>query len=101
MSLERAINLADMALYTAKGQGRNRAIGVVAAQADNDAALRALEANFDRAWHEGRLTLQRSLGPAASEARHSRPAPLTLDEQASAAGAEDEAGPPAPASSAR
>lgn len=101
LSLERAINLADMALYTAKGQGRNRAIGVVAAQADNDAALRALEANFDRAWHEGRLTLQRSLGPAAGQALHSRPAPLTLDEQVSAAGAEDEAGPPAPASSAR
>ena len=76
LSLERAINLADMALYTAKGQGRNRAIGVVSAAADDDTALRALEADFDRAWHEGRLSLQRSLGPASGEGHPSRPAPL-------------------------
>jgi diguanylate cyclase (GGDEF)-like protein len=65
LTLERAINLADMALYTAKGQGRNRAIGVMAARVGDDEGLRATEADFDRAWHEGRLTLQRSLGPAA------------------------------------
>ncbi|MDO9092466.1 MAG: diguanylate cyclase [Rubrivivax sp.] len=68
LSLERAINLADMALYTAKGQGRNRAIGVAAVRADDDSALRALEADFDRAWHEGRLTLHRGLGPEVPEA---------------------------------
>jgi diguanylate cyclase (GGDEF)-like protein len=65
LTMERAINLADMALYTAKGQGRNRAIGVVAARVGDDQGLRATEADFDRAWHEGRLTLQRSLGPTA------------------------------------
>ena len=101
LSLERAINLADMALYTAKGQGRNRAIGVVAAQADDDTALRALEANFDHAWHEGRLTLQRSLGPATTEVRESRPAPLAMDAQAASAGAEDEAEPPSAPSAVR
>lgn len=76
LSLERAINLADMALYTAKGQGRNRAIGVLASAAKDDAELRFVEADFDRAWHEGRLTLQRSLGPTAAEAADSRPASL-------------------------
>jgi len=64
LTLERAINLADMALYTAKGQGRNRAIGIASIVAADDAGLRAAESDFDRAWHEGRLTLQRSLGPA-------------------------------------
>jgi hypothetical protein len=53
-----------MALYTAKGQGRNRAIGIASIVAADDAGLRAAESDFDRAWHEGRLTLQRSLGPA-------------------------------------
>ena len=72
LSLERAINLADMALYTAKSQGRNRAIGVVSALADDDTSLKALEADFDRAWQEGRLTLLRSLGPASREDRQSR-----------------------------
>ena len=66
MTLERAINLADMALYTAKGQGRNRAIGVAAALADDDPSLRRIEADFERAWREGRLTLQRSPGPSPS-----------------------------------
>ena len=73
MTLERAINLADMALYTAKGQGRNRAIGVAAALADDDASQRRIEGDFERAWREGRLTLQRSLGPvAASEAEQAQ-----------------------------
>jgi len=76
LSMERAINLADMALYTAKGQGRNRAVGVAAAVADSDAALRALESDFDRAWHEGRFTLQRSLGPVPPAPARTEPAEL-------------------------
>ena len=79
LTLERATNLADMALYTAKGLGRNRAIGITAARADEDGALRGIEADFDQAWHEGRLTLQPTPGPAAPEplpgvARVSEPA---------------------------
>ncbi len=65
MSLERAINLADMALYSAKGQGRNRAVGVTAAKVDEDAALRRVEADFEQAWNDGRITLLRTPGPAA------------------------------------
>ena len=62
---EQAINLADMALYTAKSQGRNRAVGITAAQADAAPELRGIEADFDRAWHEGRVTLKVHAGPMA------------------------------------
>ena len=62
---EQAINLADMALYTAKNQGRNRAVGIVAAQAPEAPELRRIEADFDRAWHEGRVTLKVANGPMA------------------------------------
>jgi diguanylate cyclase (GGDEF)-like protein len=68
LTLERAINLADMALYTAKGQGRNRAVGVTAARADEDAALQRIEADFEQAWNDGRITLLRTPGPAAKSA---------------------------------
>jgi hypothetical protein len=37
---EQAINLAVMALYTAKNQGRNRAVDIVAAQAQSAPELR-------------------------------------------------------------
>lgn len=62
---EQAINLADMALYTAKSQGRNRAVGVVSANAPDAASLRGIEGDFERAWHEGRVTLRQTPGPGA------------------------------------
>lgn len=65
LSLERAINFADMALYTAKNQGRNRAVGIAAVQAADAQALAQIEADFDQAWQEGRVTLQRTVGPGA------------------------------------
>ncbi len=63
---EQAVNLADMALYTAKSQGRNCAVGIVDVQAADADALRAVEADFERAWSEGRLRLRIDRGPAAS-----------------------------------
>jgi diguanylate cyclase (GGDEF)-like protein len=63
LSLERAINFADMALYTAKNQGRNRAVGISAVLASDAATLAGTEADFDQAWQEGRVTLQRIAGP--------------------------------------
>ena len=60
---EQAVNLADMALYTAKNQGRNRAVGITSSTATTPEALRGLEIDFDRAWHEGRVTLQQTPGP--------------------------------------
>jgi len=62
---EQAVNLADMALYTAKSQGRNRAVGLASASASDAQSLRAIESDFDRAWHEGRVTLRQTPGPGA------------------------------------
>ena len=60
---EQAVNLADMALYTAKSQGRNRAVGIAQVQADSPAALRAVEADFERAWVDGQVQLRVDAGP--------------------------------------
>jgi diguanylate cyclase (GGDEF)-like protein len=60
---ERALNLVDMALYTAKSLGRNRAVGIVSADAADTQALRALEDDFERAWTGGRIVLHITEGP--------------------------------------
>jgi diguanylate cyclase (GGDEF)-like protein len=64
LSWEQAVNLADMALYTAKSLGRNRAVGIAGAKASHAAALREVESNFEGAWTDGRLDLQLTPGPA-------------------------------------
>jgi diguanylate cyclase (GGDEF)-like protein len=66
LSVDQAINLADMALYTAKGQGRHRAVGIVACTASQPDDLRAVETDFERAWEAGRVTLHVDLGPGPS-----------------------------------
>ena len=66
---EQAINLADMALYTAKNQGRNRTVGIISTTASTGEALRSVEADFDRAWHEGRVTLLQTPGPETQATR--------------------------------
>ncbi|MBE2241369.1 MAG: diguanylate cyclase [Burkholderiaceae bacterium] len=62
---EQAINLTDMALYTAKSQGRNKSVGIVAADAPAEPALKNIEADFERAWQDGRVTLKIAPGPLA------------------------------------
>ncbi len=78
LTLERAVNLIDMALYTAKNQGRNRAIGIQGVLAADPAALLAVEADFDLAWQQGRVTLDTIAGPvqpaAAAAAAQTLPA---------------------------
>ena len=71
---EQAVNLADMALYTAKNQGRNRAVGIVSATAPTGTALREIESDFDRAWHEGRVTLVQTPGAGRARVGHRRAA---------------------------
>ncbi len=66
MGWERALNLADMALYTAKSQGRNRAVGIAGldpAAASDPASLGRVEADFERAWQDGLLRLVIQPGP--------------------------------------
>jgi len=60
---EQAVNLADMALYTAKNQGRNRAVGITSSTAATRKALLAVEADFDLARQEGHVTLVQTPGP--------------------------------------
>ena len=63
VGVEQATNLVDMALYSAKGQGRHRAVGIVGCDASTAAALRDVEADFEGAWQAGRLQLRTDLGP--------------------------------------
>jgi len=60
---EQAINLADMALYTAKNQGRNRAVGITSTTASTRELLRAIEADFEQAWRDDLVTLLQTPGP--------------------------------------
>jgi diguanylate cyclase (GGDEF)-like protein len=62
LSWEQAINLVDLALYIAKSEGRHRAIGITASSAASVQALQAVEADFDRARHDGWVTLVRAIG---------------------------------------
>jgi diguanylate cyclase (GGDEF)-like protein len=63
---EQAVNWADMALYTAKSQGRNRAHGIATVQAADVQALMRMEADFEAACRAGQVRLQTLLGPEAS-----------------------------------
>jgi len=58
---ERAVNLVDMALYTAKSMGRDRAVGIQSVSAPDPLALQSLEADFEAARLAGEVDLQVSL----------------------------------------
>lgn len=62
---ERALQIADMALYTGKTQGRNRACGVTALKVDYETARQALEHDLSEAVEEGWIELTTIEGPAA------------------------------------
>jgi len=58
---ERAVNLVDMALYTAKSMGRDRAVGIQSVSAADALSLQSLEADFEAARLAGEVDLQVSL----------------------------------------
>ncbi|MCE4553728.1 GGDEF domain-containing protein [Roseateles cellulosilyticus] len=62
---EQAVNWADMALYKAKAEGRNRAIGIAAVQAPDADALTAMLQDLDAACLNGQVKLNVLQGPAA------------------------------------
>ncbi|KQV37139.1 diguanylate cyclase [Massilia sp. Root335] len=57
ISWERAINIVDMALYLAKGHGRNRAYGVRGMAGLDPAALDEVEQDIEKAWRTGLVDL--------------------------------------------
>jgi diguanylate cyclase (GGDEF)-like protein len=59
---ERAVNLVDMALYMAKGHGRNRAYGVRGFVAGGGTTLEQIERDLERAWRSGAVDMSVVLG---------------------------------------
>jgi diguanylate cyclase (GGDEF)-like protein len=59
---ERAVNLVDMALYLAKGHGRNRAYGVRGFANFEDTSMEEIEQDLERAWRAGHVDLSIVLG---------------------------------------
>ncbi|MFC5549652.1 diguanylate cyclase [Massilia aerilata] len=57
MSWERAVNLVDMALYLAKGHGRNRAYGVQGFAGDTGMSMEQIEQDIEAAWRAGSVEL--------------------------------------------
>jgi diguanylate cyclase (GGDEF)-like protein len=57
MSWERAVNLVDMALYLAKGHGRNRAYGVQGFARDTTMTMEEIEQDIEGAWRAGNIDL--------------------------------------------
>jgi diguanylate cyclase (GGDEF)-like protein len=62
---ERAVNLVDMALYMAKGHGRNRAYGVRGFANFGETSMEHIEQDLERAWRAGFVDLSVVLGGAA------------------------------------
>jgi diguanylate cyclase (GGDEF)-like protein len=59
---ERAVNLVDMALYLAKGHGRNRAYGVRGFANFERTSMEVIEQDLERAWRSGNVDLSIVLG---------------------------------------
>src|SRR5450830_509592 len=59
---ERAVNLVDMALYMAKGHGRNRAYGVRGFVKDSGATIEQIEQDLEQAWRSGAVDMSVVLG---------------------------------------
>jgi diguanylate cyclase (GGDEF)-like protein len=62
VSWERAVNIVDMALYLAKGHGRNRAYGVRSVSAGDAASMDQIEQDIEQAWRDGKVELTIVMG---------------------------------------
>lgn len=65
---ERAVNLVDMALYMAKGHGRNRAYGVRGFARFGETTMERIEQDLEQAWRAGFVDMTVVLGDAARAA---------------------------------
>jgi hypothetical protein len=72
---ERAIELADAAMYRAKTRGRNRACGVRLRRVSDAAAFDAVCNELDAALADGRAAADEMLGPRPASAEGEAPAP--------------------------
>ncbi|HEY0956643.1 MAG TPA: GGDEF domain-containing protein [Roseateles sp.] len=61
---EQAVNWADLVLYKAKAEGRNRAVGIAAVDAPDTDTLAAILQDFDAACRLGQVRLDVIPGPA-------------------------------------
>jgi diguanylate cyclase (GGDEF)-like protein len=57
ISWERAVNIVDMALYLAKGNGRNRAYGIGKLLKPDSSSLAGIEQDLEQAWRKGQVEL--------------------------------------------
>ena len=71
MPWERAIGLADMALYLAKVHGRNRGYGVLELVDDDNGTLAAVEHDLEAAWRGGLVDVHVLTGTEFPAARTS------------------------------
>ncbi len=69
LTWERAVNLVDMALYLAKGHGRNRAYGVRSLANFEQTTMDDVEQDLEHAWRDGHVELSIVLGGAWPELR--------------------------------
>lgn len=60
---EQAVNWADMVLYKAKAEGRNRAVGILAVEAPDADTLATILQDFDAACLNGQVRLSVLVGP--------------------------------------
>ena len=77
LSWERAVNLVDMALYLAKGHGRNRAYGVRGFANFDQTSMEAIEQDLERAWRAGFVDLSIVLGGGWAD----KPGPRAANDQ--------------------
>ena len=62
ISWERAVSIVDLALYLAKGNGRNRAYGIARLARLDSGSLAEIEQDLEQAWRQGQVELSIVVG---------------------------------------